>query len=77
MKKLYRSNTNKVVTGLLGGLGEYFDADPVLVRLLFLFVTIFTGVFPGIIAYFIGAIIVPAAPTITPSTPASDDSSAV
>lgn len=75
MKKLYRSNTNKVVFGLMGGIAEFFDTDPVLVRLLFLFVTIFTGVFPGIIAYLLGAVIVPSAPTSIPSTSVADDSS--
>lgn len=59
MKKLYRSRTNKIFGGLVGGLGEYFDIDPVLLRVLFLFVIFMTGFFPGVIAYVIGLLIVP------------------
>ena len=33
-KRLYRSETNKVITGVCGGLGEYFEIDPVLVRVI-------------------------------------------
>jgi predicted transcriptional regulator len=33
MKKLYKSKNDKVLSGLIGGLGEYFDVDPVLIRL--------------------------------------------
>ncbi len=58
-KKLYRSRTNKVFGGLIGGLGEYFDIDPVLLRVLFLFAIFMTGFFPGLIAYIIGLFIVP------------------
>ena len=59
MKKLYRSNTNKVFAGILGGLGDYFDVDPVLFRLLWVLVTIFTGLAPGIIVYIIAIFIIP------------------
>ena len=61
-KRLYRSRTNKVLAGICGGLGEYFDVDPVLIRLLYLFTTILTGVAPGIIAYIIAIFVVPEAP---------------
>lgn len=37
MKHLYKSDTNKVLAGVLGGLGEYFDIDPVVLRLGFVF----------------------------------------
>lgn len=69
-KRLTRSRQNKVLFGLMGGIGEYFDTDPVLIRLLFLFVTIFTGVIPGIFAYLVGVILVPEAPS--PSAPVHD-----
>lgn len=59
MKHLYRSKENKVLFGILGGIGEYYDIDPALIRLAFVFLTLFAGVFPGIIAYFIGIFIVP------------------
>ncbi|MBD4336467.1 PspC domain-containing protein, partial [Xanthomonas citri pv. citri] len=32
-KRLYKSNTNKVIDGVCGGIGEYFNIDPTLVRL--------------------------------------------
>jgi phage shock protein PspC (stress-responsive transcriptional regulator) len=63
MKKLYRSQTNKKIAGLCGGLGEYFEIDPTFIRLVLLFVCFFTAVFPVLIVYFIAAIIVPLEPT--------------
>ena len=58
-KKLYRSSINKKICGVCGGIAEYFDIDPTLVRLGWVLISIFTGGFPGIIAYFIAAIIMP------------------
>lgn len=71
-KKLYRSREHRVISGVLGGLGEYFDVDPVILRLLYLLITIATGGVPGIIAYLVAIFIVPEASTITPSKPADD-----
>ncbi len=59
MKRLYRSNTNKIVAGICGGIGEYFAVDPVLVRVIFLFVSFITGLVPGMIAYIISIFIIP------------------
>ena len=42
-KRLYRSRSERMVAGICGGLAEYFDIDPTIVRLLFVFGTIFTG----------------------------------
>ena len=62
MKKiLTRSKTNKVFAGVFGGVGEYFDVDPVIFRLGYMMMTVFTGIFPGVIAYFLGLFIVPEA----------------
>lgn len=58
-KGLRKSKKNKVLTGLVGGVGEFFDLDPVLLRLVWLLVVLFTGVFPGIITYIIAIFIVP------------------
>lgn len=63
MKKLYKSQDNKVLSGVMGGLGEYFDIDPVLLRLAYLLVMVLTGGVPAVIAYIIAAIIVPKKPT--------------
>ncbi|MDP2651064.1 MAG: PspC domain-containing protein [bacterium] len=59
IKKLYKSNTNRVFSGVVGGVGEYFKIDPVLLRVIWLLVVVFTGFVPGIIAYIISTIIVP------------------
>ena len=58
-KRLYRSHNNKVLAGVCGGLGEYFDIDPVLIRLLYLFITVFTGLLPGLFFYILACAIVP------------------
>lgn len=58
-KRLYKSSTNKVFAGVIGGVGEYFDIDPTLLRLAYLVLGIMTAVFPAFIAYLIACIIVP------------------
>jgi len=57
-KKLYRSSENRVLTGLFGGLGDYFDVDPTVLRIGWLLVVVFTGFVPGLIAYIVAALIV-------------------
>lgn len=59
MKRLYRSSSDKQIAGVCGGLAEYFDIDPTLVRVAFIFVTFITGFVPGILAYIVMAIITP------------------
>ncbi|OGL77532.1 hypothetical protein A3J43_02790 [Candidatus Uhrbacteria bacterium RIFCSPHIGHO2_12_FULL_54_23] len=48
-KKLYRSCTHRVIAGVCGGLGEYFDVDPVIVRALFVVAALGGGF--GVLAY--------------------------
>ena len=57
IKKLYRSKKNKVIAGVCGGIGEYFNIDPVIIRLLWT-LFIFVGG-SGILAYIIAWIIIP------------------
>lgn len=59
-KKLYRSNDNKIIAGVCGGIAEYFSLDPTLVRLGLVIFCALGG--SGIIAYIIAAIIMPKAP---------------
>lgn len=59
MKKLYRSEENKISAGILGGIAEYLEMDPVVVRVLFVFITILTGFFPGVIFYIACLFIIP------------------
>lgn len=63
-KKLYRSADNKIVAGIMGGLGEYFDTDPVLFRVFYLVFTVFTGAFPGILGYVALMLVVPKKPKV-------------
>ena len=58
-KKLYRSNTNKVLCGVCGGIGEYFDIDPTIIRLIWAIVAC-SGT--GLLVYFIAAVIIPTEP---------------
>jgi phage shock protein C len=55
--RLYRSRSEKMIAGVSGGLSEYFDVDPVLIRLLFVVTAFISGV--GIVAYIILWIVVP------------------
>ncbi len=56
-KKLYRSRKNKILGGVCGGLGEYFNIDPSLVRLLWVFVFLMGG--SGLLIYIIFWIVLP------------------
>ncbi len=58
-KKLYRSEQNRMLLGVCGGLGEYLGIDPTLIRLLWA-VLACSGT--GIVVYFIAAIIIPLPP---------------
>lgn len=60
MKKLYRSNTNRKLCGVCGGLAEYFDIDPIIIRLIFIFLTLFVG--GGLLIYLICALVIPKSP---------------
>lgn len=63
-KKLYRSNTDKMIGGVSGGIAEYFEIDPTIVRILFVLAVFFGG--GGIRAYIILWIIVPEKPYVFP-----------
>ena len=56
-KRLYKSATDKKLCGVCGGIAEYFDMDPTLVRLAWVAFTLLGG--SGIIAYIVAAIIMP------------------
>lgn len=62
-KRIYRSKKNKVFAGVLGGFGEYLDIDPVLLRVIWLAITVFTGFAPGIVVYILAIFVIPAQPT--------------
>lgn len=56
-KRLYKSSVNRMLCGVCGGIAEYFDVDPTLVRLVWVIITFMGGA--GILAYIIAAIIIP------------------
>ncbi len=58
-KRLTRSRVNSVLCGVCGGIGEYFDVDPTLVRVGYLMLSLFSACFPGLLLYIILAIIMP------------------
>ena len=64
--RLQRSRNEKIIGGVCGGLAEYFNVDPVLVRVLFVVVTLMGGA--GVLLYLILWAVVPLAP---PPPPAS------
>jgi phage shock protein C len=50
-KKLYRSRSERMIAGVCGGMGKYLGIDATVIRLLFVLLTIFTGVVPGLILF--------------------------
>ena len=59
MKKLYLSKADKKIFGVCGGLGEHFDVDPTVVRLIAVVVCLVTMILPCVIAYLIAWLIIP------------------
>ena len=57
-KRLYRSSTNKMVAGVCGGLAEYFNVDPVIIRIIAV-ILLLPGGLPGFLPYVILWIVVP------------------
>ena len=57
MKRIIRSRKDRIVTGVCGGFAEYFGLDPSLIRLGWIFFTLFGG--SGILAYFLAMIVIP------------------
>jgi phage shock protein PspC (stress-responsive transcriptional regulator) len=58
-KRLYRSRTDRKLAGVCGGLGEYFNVDPTLVRVLFVLATLAGG--PGLLLYIVLWLVMPEA----------------
>jgi len=58
-RRLHRSLTQSWVAGVCGGIAEYFDVDPMVVRVGYLAVTVLSGVLPGTLLYFVLALVIP------------------
>lgn len=59
-KKLVRS-ANKVLAGVCGGIADYFDVDPTLIRVLYAVLSLFSAAFPGLLLYIILLLLIPEA----------------
>lgn len=57
MKRLYKSTSNRMICGVCGGIAEYFNMDPSIIRLIAVLVVAFAGT--GILAYLVLALILP------------------
>jgi len=68
MERLYRSSTQRILGGVCGGLGEYFNIDPTIVRVVFAVVTIATALVIGVVLYLLLWLIVPAEASLGKST---------
>lgn len=58
-KRLTLSETDKKIAGVCGGIAEYFDLDPALVRIAYAALTIFSAAFPGVLLYIVMAFAIP------------------
>lgn len=67
-KRLHRSRTNRVVGGVLAGLGDYMGLDPTVVRIAYVVLTLVTGISTGIVAYIVAMIVLPEQ-SLTPDRP--------
>jgi len=67
-RRLMRSRRNRMVAGVCGGLADYLNVDPTIVRLLWALATIFPGTLPvGLLGYLLAWIIIPEEPAPTGS----------
>ncbi len=56
-KRLYRSRNEKMIAGVCGGIAEYFDVDPTLIRLAWILFSFAGG--SGVLAYLVCALVIP------------------
>lgn len=60
-KKLYRSS-NKMLAGICGGIAEYLNLDPTIVRVVYMALSVFSAAFPGLLLYILLLLIIPERP---------------
>ena len=65
-RKLTRPRAERKIAGVCAGLAQYFNLDVTLVRILCVFLTLATGVCPGIVTYLLAWIIIPSEPELKP-----------
>jgi len=65
-KRLMRPRANRAIAGVCAGMGPYLDIDVSLIRLIWVLVSIFSGIFPGVLVYVIAWVVIPEEPLWTP-----------
>jgi phage shock protein C len=68
-KRLTRSARHKKIAGVCGGLADYFELDPTVVRVAYVLLSIISAAFPGILAYIVLMFVMP--PPDSPPAPAA------
>ncbi len=61
-RRLTRSSRHKMIAGVCGGIAEYFELDPTVVRVAYVLISIISVAFPGILAYIILMFVMPPPP---------------
>lgn len=61
-RRLYRSESDRMIAGVLGGLAGYLRIEPSLTRIAYVVFTVLTGFFPGILLYLVMMLIIPPEP---------------
>lgn len=69
-KRLLRSATDRTLGGVCAGFAEYLGGDPTLIRLLYIVLTFFTGIIPGVVAYLVAWMVMPEASFSAGNSPA-------
>lgn len=59
MKRLHLSETDRKMAGVCGGIGEYFNVDPTIVRIVVVALALMTGILPLVIGYLLAWAIIP------------------
>lgn len=65
MKKLYRSQTHRMLGGIFGGIGEMYNIDPTILRLVYAVLAVMTGIVPLVLVYLVAWAIIPEHRTVT------------
>ncbi|MCI1926227.1 MAG: PspC domain-containing protein [[Lactobacillus] timonensis] len=61
-RRLFRSSTDRYIAGVLGGFGQYFHIKSSVLRVIYVSLTAISGIFPGVLIYFMMALIIPPDP---------------